>query len=405
MISRSNMIFFGLLLSLSGAGIIYFLSLIFHLPFVVAVCVWLLSVIGLYRLFFEKETELSQKDISFATLFVLVVGLALLVNRGFHLSEKYGQWDAWAIWNLHAKFLFYPESWENLFAPGVSPHPDYPLNLPLINAFIWRIVGSQSFLVPFAIASLVTLLIPVISFLQLCLRNLWIAAAVLIWYATDDFYIERGLSQYADSLLSLLFFCSFICADYYNNTGKKKYLRLTGVFLGLGAWTKNEGIMLAGIFSICYLPVWIKKDRWLHILLGAAISLLALLIFKLGFAPANDLVSRQSKTLDFITNAERYSIIRNALQQITDKYFSTQQNLLWICGTLYLLRNQWLDRQMMILLLCFLGFMTVYLLTPMPLEWHLNTSLDRVLLQLSPAFIYVAGKILSNWFYDLSGDR
>ncbi|MBN2438901.1 MAG: hypothetical protein JXL20_09920, partial [Deltaproteobacteria bacterium] len=47
------------------------------------------------------------------------------------LKEPHGKWDAWLIWNMHARFLFRGgEHWRDAFASGLDwSHWDYPLLL------------------------------------------------------------------------------------------------------------------------------------------------------------------------------------------------------------------------------------------------------------------------------------
>jgi hypothetical protein len=54
-------------------------------------------------------------------------------------------WDAFAIWNLHARFLFLGrDHWRDVFT-GLLPglHPDYPLLLPAAVAHFWTYLGAD----------------------------------------------------------------------------------------------------------------------------------------------------------------------------------------------------------------------------------------------------------------------
>jgi hypothetical protein len=43
-------------------------------------------------------------------------------------------------------------------------------------------------------------------------------------------------------------------------------------------------------------------------------------------------------------------------------------------------------------LLIFLGYLVIYVITPYDLNWHLSTSLDRLILQIFPAVVYLVIK-------------
>ena len=63
----------------------------------------------------------------------------------------HGEWDAWAIWNLRARFFFhgFPDLWRNAFDVALSDsHPNYPLLLPLSIARVWTFAGADSVGVP-----------------------------------------------------------------------------------------------------------------------------------------------------------------------------------------------------------------------------------------------------------------
>ena len=72
-------------------------------------------------------------------------------------ANPVGEWDAWAIWNLRARFLAGPFDWHVAASPLLTnTHPEYPM---LLSAFIargWRIGHSMTTAIP-AITGLVFL--------------------------------------------------------------------------------------------------------------------------------------------------------------------------------------------------------------------------------------------------------
>src|SRR3984885_12983220 len=71
-------------------------------------------------------------------LLALTFGIALLISwiRMVQMAAALpvGAWDAWALWNLRAKFLSGPGgAWRYALSPLISnSHPDYPLLLPAV---------------------------------------------------------------------------------------------------------------------------------------------------------------------------------------------------------------------------------------------------------------------------------
>ena len=60
-----------------------------------------------------------------------------------YLKEPHGKWDAWLIWNMHARFLYRGgDAWREAFASGLDwSHWDYPLLLPLSIVRGWTLHG------------------------------------------------------------------------------------------------------------------------------------------------------------------------------------------------------------------------------------------------------------------------
>ena len=72
-------------------------------------------------------------------------GLIARVSAGLQ-----GDWDAWAIWNLRARFLIEPtDRWKDAFVPALTwAHPNYPMHLPSAVARGWLQAGSESVTIP-----------------------------------------------------------------------------------------------------------------------------------------------------------------------------------------------------------------------------------------------------------------
>ena len=77
---------------------------------------------------------------------------------GFTVTNPYGDWDAWAIWNLRARFLY---SGGNAWTDGFSniigwSHPDYPVLIPSLVARGWLYTRYEAQFVPALIAFMFT---------------------------------------------------------------------------------------------------------------------------------------------------------------------------------------------------------------------------------------------------------
>src|ERR1044071_2020674 len=154
-----------------GAGIgctkiLYFLSLVVHLPFAVTALLIAAALFFLCRWIYTTPFEEPER-FSKLSIYALIAGAFILTNEALDTAHKHGVWDAWAIWNLNAQYLMYPEHWQNMLLNTQFSHPDYPLALPATVAFFSRLLGQFNYLIPFAISFLITLCIPALIFAEL----------------------------------------------------------------------------------------------------------------------------------------------------------------------------------------------------------------------------------------------
>src|SRR5271169_4973958 len=162
-------------------------------------------------------------------------------------------WDAFAIWNLHARFLFRGgPHWRDGFSPLIpSSHPDYPLLLPAAAAHFWTYLGRDDPRVPAVISLLFTfstvgLLFSALSILRGRTPALLGGLALL----ATPFFIEQGSSQYADVPLSFFFLATITLLSLQDHgSGDPSASRSPGLLVsaglacGLAISTKNEGFL------------------------------------------------------------------------------------------------------------------------------------------------------------------
>ncbi len=382
----------------------YYLSLLPGLPFVVIVL--LVAAFGYlsYRWISKNITTQEPVIMSRAhtnwSYAVLLAGVIVVTNKTWYLETKYGYWDSWTVWNYHARFLQYPEYWKRLFYIDLLYHPDYPLYLPGTIAFFRRLTCINSAIIPFTFSYMVALLVPVSIFLALYRKNLPVATLVFMLIATDDFYLERGVAHYADVPLGLLFLFALICLEQVRK--QAAVVLLTAALLGCCAWMKNEGIMLAGIFIVFNLRDLFAGGRWKYFFAGIAFPVLTLIVFK-SSVPATDIIAGQSvKTSQFLTDWSRYAITWQYLgDNFNHNYVAIKLGLM-VYAVFCFAEKKAPGRELVILLCCTLGYCMVYVMTPKGIEWHLQTSMDRVLLQVMPGFMYVLALRFCNLRFSLA---
>jgi 4-amino-4-deoxy-L-arabinose transferase-like glycosyltransferase len=362
---------------------------------------------------FGTETEISASPHEFVLRHEIVKGLrGLLVIAavtaasffGFKTSEAvHGAWDAWAIWNLHARLLVRAGSeWLSILNAVTFSNPDYPLLLPGMIARFWRFTGTETTLVPIGIAFVFTALTVVFLYaIVKTLRSETFAIFSAITILGTPFFLQHGAEQYADVPFGFFVLVSLGLIWLYedNPRGQNGLLILAGFHAGLAAWAKNEGILLLAVVPLSYVLVSLPSVRQtvqklLWMLAGASLPLVTLGYFKLVQARTDVLVASQAlpQIVSRIFDIHRHATIvaRNSLEMWTfgQWYYSPiPVLLLWA-----ILHNfgPWKFLSLgfrivvLTLLLIVAGYYFVYLITPIPLTDHLRSSLNRLLLQLWP---------------------
>jgi hypothetical protein len=369
----------------------YLISLPLHLPVIATALViavwgyfsyrWLKSIVP------ASNTDMLQKADKTRAYIFLLAGVIAIIFRSHNLAMQYGHWDSWWLWDHHAQYLQDPVHWKQLFTLNDDFHPDYPLLLSSIVAFVWRLIGSNTIVVSYAIGFIFALIIPVTIFLSLYTRNLAVAAFAFIILIFNDAYITFASAQYADQPLGFFFLCTIICQQYVS--GNKWMPAVIGMLLGCCIWTKNEGMLLALVFMLFHYKPLLANGNYKRLLVGISLPLFCYVFLKIN-APANDLVRGQNMTtIHNLFNLSRYQLIIHFFYIRFIGYATAISIAAVAYGAYCFAARRSPGRNILMLLTCAAGYGMVYVLTPHDLEWHLSFSFDRVLFQLIPAIVYV----------------
>lgn len=366
-----------------------------------------------------RQKKLPSFDlVSFlATIVLIIVSLIFLEAwQRESFQTPFGEWDAWAIWNLRAGFLASGSEWLQGFSEEIAwSHPDYPLLLPLNVARLWITQAERSVLAPILLGliyqlSLVGLLITSVMFFRGNLQGIIagiIGFVVLFVSLNFKLYADIPIAYYFLAANALIFFAGV------SSTNKHRYLILAGFLTGAALWTKNEGwaflvsITLAKVLlDLIYRNILSKSLKWWgYFLIGLSPLLLVTVYFKIAYAPPGDILSG----LDLIAikakllTVSRYlTIIRSTRNQIFNygnlivPFFP----LLVIYGIMVGIsfpKSQARDILFLTLrvLLLVMIYFFVYLFTPKDLNWHLNTSIERLITQVLPSFLLLYFLVVS----------
>ena len=336
----------------------------------------------------------------------VTLGCALTAFAVLSLIEPRGHWDAWMIWNLRATQIFRGgEYWRDAFQAPI--HPDYPWLLPALVALGWRTTGSEMTVVPVFVAAFFTFATVLVlhSALALWRSATQAALASVVLLGTIVFVIE-GPKQYADVPLGFFFLTTLaLLTRYEAGRRDRSLLVLAGMTTGLATWTKNEGLLfaLAVIATRAILVTWRTGVRsYLREALYFAIGLLPILVcfvyFKVVFAPPSLVAAQGTQaTLAKLQTPARYFVVAKAFKDAFVEW--SGNNVLapfWALGVYAICvgfreqvgRNLGVVTVAVVLGVMLTGYSLAYLTTPYKLELQINSSLDRLLLQLWPSALF-----------------
>ena len=145
----------------------------------------------------EKTASRDRLDWLSRAVFAIAALLAFVSIVVSMRAWPHGEWDAFAIWNQHARFLFRgggSDAWRGYFSLGWS-QPDYPLMLPAAVARVWAYAGHESTFGPALIAMIFGVASVMLVVTALDGRRAWVAGALMVGASA---YLVHVASQYAD---------------------------------------------------------------------------------------------------------------------------------------------------------------------------------------------------------------
>lgn len=330
-------------------------------------------------------------------VYVFVYALLMPVNG----------WDALEIWFFKARGFFGEKKVSvSFFLNNPAAKPDYPLLIPLSIAWIYTSIGKinehlAKILYPLQYVSLLIIFLHLLKKISsrknaLLFTTLLSLTPVLLIHA-GGLPVSLGrlysgdFVGYADITLSIYFMssCGFLYLYTLNQT--RLFLIIAVLFLGMGAWTKNEGLTFAFI-GICLTAACLsKKQRHrLPVLAGILCAIVApWLIYKMYF----------NITSGGYTDNIHFAIIRNNINRLP---FILKNMGVHMFGDIALFNftsyayvaasiinwRVFFRRPLLLLNLMLLSqfaiYIFIYMISPYDIAWHLNTSFDRLILHLTP---------------------
>ncbi len=346
---------------------------------------------------------------------VLVIGGGLFAIT-FFMGQKhpFGEWDAWALWNMKSKFLvFGQDHWKAIFNElHWHTQPDYPLLLPLIHTWQFCWSDQQSLLpIPRLTAAAFATLTPLLLYggLRAFVPRLPSLTAALL-LTIFPFYMFLATAQYADILLGFYLLASLIGVISLLRKVSSSTALATALSMGLMSFTKNEGIVLTLLLTtlLSGALLWRRRNilrrprQWPESLrplgvfwMALAVSLLPTIFFKLVLTPPNrDILIPSGGTSWPFWNTRGLRLIAGAARY---EFFQQRWCWMWFFLTFLLIINplKFIQRERKVVTAFFLGYgfilLYVYLTTiHFDLAWRLKSTLHRILFYLLPSWLFFA---------------
>lgn len=340
----------------------------------------LLNKHNFYFLFFKKNIK------QILILFFLVI----LFN--FELANNaYLGFDAQAVWFKKAYLL------KNNLDPLNSAMPNYPFMGSYIWAFFWKFsMLNQEYYGRFAY--IIIFFVSLSAFLSLNKNKSFfnfVFLGLVVYYIFKTNYLFNGYQDILVFSLLIIFFHYFLI---FLQTKSKKSIIFLYILAFILSWVKNEANIYTCflLFSLFFLNSN-KKFLIINLIMVLLIFVHKILVYKYYFGLDMALQTDNYSFESFNNLQINLNNILFILFSFIKVFFKNLIIVLSIPLAFYFILNQKIfsknecySIKVLYILFCFLIaiIFTFYIFTSLPLEWHLSTSLDRLVFQISSILIY-----------------
>lgn len=368
----------------------------------------------------KPKIKIDKKD----GLILIAIALFIAAILFSEFLTPLADWDTRAIWGMKAKSFFLDNGLDNFYLTSShynNSHRDYPNGLSLMMALFFRLYGTlqeqavKLYLITFYIHILLLHIGTLKHYFNRVPPLLTICLTAALLYTPK--FIHYSPSGYADIPLSLIFASAILCmllAAGSDSLKKASPYLLTGILCAItGLYFKNEGLSFFIVYSVGISVLVVLMFTWTEIVgffkknRRYAIAGSIFLVMSLAGFIQWEITKRH---LD-ITGPLPFSFEKKAIYEHHDKIITILQEYLFMLsnssnwgllvapasliftGTTiyYFIKKGYRSHSIPgIIILMQLGVYTAtYFFSIYDLEWHLNTSLERLFIHLIPAALLV----------------
>jgi hypothetical protein len=352
--------------------------------------------------------RLTVDDWAVRIVFWAIAALALASVIAQYRAAPHGDWDAWAVWNEKARFLFRGgPQWVAMLDIGWT-NPGHPMLVSTLVARLWAYAGAESTLVPAVIGLLfgAGVVAVVMSALDFRRKRTWIAGTVLLAPAV---FVQQAWSQQADVPVAFFIVSTLILLRHerfragLDTQEARASLFLAGVTAGFGAWTKNEGLTLCFIAALI-VGIMAVRERSIRPIVwwavGAAPVLLTVLWYKLVVAPVPARYFSENSTLTTIVwtllDPHRHAVVSSVIWQRAMEWGApTAKGIVPLTIAAAVLASATHDARfaraaLAAVVVMFASYYLVFMLTSLDVVMLITGSFDRLMTQLWPSLVLAA---------------
>ncbi|TAN62051.1 hypothetical protein EPN18_05470 [bacterium] len=361
----------------------------------------------------DFKTRLNPLEVACLALLIFQAVFALVNSTAMPIKG----YDTWVIWFMKGKVFYY----DKIVSPAFFPNDvysngnlsyDYPLSVPLTVALGYLGIGGVDDQLAKLFFSLyfVSLLIMLYN----CMRRYASREGSLIllaFFATLPRVMQQGGLDgvgYADLPLAGYFICATGFILSYIRSGAIKDFIFASLFLALGAWVKNEGIVFMATGFIMLTAIAVYKDRsgyYKPVLWGAFIMAALIgpwLIFRAQLPPVTETMT---SGLSFSSLIAGFGKLPFIIKRILPKLFTADKyHITWALYSATLLYSIGRFKRLDFICLSVLIFaqmgvyIFVYMITTMDMQSQIDTSFDRLTIHILPLVFLCVALAWAKWF-------